>query len=778
MLSYKRIAYTFLILLVCVSMFFGENFFTFLGYNVVAATDSTYPILNNHIKSFPYKDGFIVLSSDGTSTNIDNIGHNNSEPNPMFALNGDYIASGFSNNLLFIASNLSDNFIKIIKYNIDSSSTKARNIPGNILEENKFAISNDGNVFFVDSSEPSKISVFNSNFSFIDTIQFTERILSIHCNPSGSRLYVNMPNTSESIDVSSVDFERTFAGDLDCDDFTFIDDSTIVGNDGYIYKDTDLDFKFVKSYFKGDNPQPNFSCLYSKNIITNISTHLLYLLDYDTGQPLEQLNVETDIVSVSYSNPYLLIITKEGDNIKYKLKDSLSPLEKQKYINTTEGLPIDSINELYKNSKPKNSDINSIYSYKPDLVNYSTMGSLAPLVLEDAINSINFYRRSLSLPDLTINAQLCKDLQYTAVLALSTDDINNPLKPDRMSDEFFNIAKENLISSVIDKDPVLTPTVISDSINRMFNNDYYLRNIILSNKNTDIGVAFADDPNGHSAVVISVKDKSLAQKYDNFISYPQNGYMPNKWIDSSTNISVILNHDVLLCGERSKPNAKITNNTTGQIAYLTYGNGLDLSANNNCIIMNYPLIPGSTDSYTVSIYDVYNTNGIACYLEYNFILFEIKDDDPEDPDVPDDDGLQSDVYTINNNLITGINPGTTIASFKDNVFYNNEKYTINFINYLGKDVTSGQVGTSMKVLLKKQSLISHEYTIVIFGDLTGEGNINSRDTVLLSNYLLGKTKLSGASLIAADVDHNNIVDTSDLLLLEKFITNSYPIYQQ
>ena len=84
----------------------------------------------------------------------------------------------------------------------------------------------------------------------------------------------------------------------------------------------------------------------------------------------------------------------------------------------------------------------------------------------------------------------------------------------------------------------------------------------------------------------------------------------------------------------------------------------------------------------------------------------------------------------------------------------------------------------MKVMLKSGNKIDYEYKIVIYGDVTGEGNINSRDITALFNHLLGKESLIGSYLIASDVNHDNIVDNADLLLIERYIYDNYPIYQK
>ena len=59
------------------------------------------------------------------------------------------------------------------------------------------------------------------------------------------------------------------------------------------------------------------------------------------------------------------------------------------------------------------------------------------------------------------------------------------------------------------------------------------------------------------------------------------------------------------------------------------------------------------------------------------------------------------------------------------------------------------------------------YSIVVTGDLTGEGNVNSRDLDALMKHLTEEQQLTGIFISAADIDKDNMLSTKDLVLLSR-----------
>ena len=86
---------------------------------------------------------------------------------------------------------------------------------------------------------------------------------------------------------------------------------------------------------------------------------------------------------------------------------------------------------------------------------------------------------------------------------------------------------------------------------------------------------------------------------------------------------------------------------------------------------------------------------------------------------------------------------------------NDSGYTV----YDGKkEITSGYVGTGMTAVDGSSSL-----TIVVTGDVTGDGRITITEVVKLQNYAAGAGDLNEAALKAADINGDGRVTITDVV---------------
>lgn len=81
----------------------------------------------------------------------------------------------------------------------------------------------------------------------------------------------------------------------------------------------------------------------------------------------------------------------------------------------------------------------------------------------------------------------------------------------------------------------------------------------------------------------------------------------------------------------------------------------------------------------------------------------------------------------------------------------------------GTDIKSGKLGTNSTFTLSTGEVI----TVIVYGEITGEGNINSRDLKALLNHLSRKELLKGSFLISADIDLDGVITTKDALKLSQ-----------
>ena len=101
-------------------------------------------------------------------------------------------------------------------------------------------------------------------------------------------------------------------------------------------------------------------------------------------------------------------------------------------------------------------------------------------------------------------------------------------------------------------------------------------------------------------------------------------------------------------------------------------------------------------------------------------------------------------------FLTGIAPQTSVKTLNDS------GYTV----YDGKkEITSGYVGTGMTAAVGGSSSL----TIVVTGDVTGDGRITITDVVKLQNYAAGAGDLNEAALKAADINGDGRVTITDVV---------------
>ena len=133
--------------------------------------------------------------------------------------------------------------------------------------------------------------------------------------------------------------------------------------------------------------------------------------------------------------------------------------------------------------------------------------------------------------------------------------------------------------------------------------------------------------------------------------------------------------------------------------------------------------------------------------------------------------ILSSTYKINNKtcVISNIKNGTTVAKFKKNINFN--EYNIKFLRYDNKELTSGNVGTGTTVMIFNDKE-SFDYKLSVIGDVTGEGNVNTRDMKVIAKHILGTQTLKNEYLLSADIDNNGIIDIVDLAYVAQMYAES------
>ncbi len=150
---------------------------------------------------------------------------------------------------------------------------------------------------------------------------------------------------------------------------------------------------------------------------------------------------------------------------------------------------------------------------------------------------------------------------------------------------------------------------------------------------------------------------------------------------------------------------------------------------------------------------------------------------PELPNPGDTPGIASSKYTIKNSNITGLSTNLKVSTFTSNISVQNG--TIQLVSPQGALKTSGVVATGDKLQLKYKDSgnIYKSYSIVIYGDVNGDGDISIVDLLRVQKHLLKTTQLSGPYYTAGDVSKDGSVTVLDLLRIQKHLLGTTNIKQ-
>lgn len=159
---------------------------------------------------------------------------------------------------------------------------------------------------------------------------------------------------------------------------------------------------------------------------------------------------------------------------------------------------------------------------------------------------------------------------------------------------------------------------------------------------------------------------------------------------------------------------------------------------------------------------------------------------PDNSDSNNNNNNPSDNVNVSNNFIEmlkvgktgeylrGYDLGTTVENIKNKVG-NSANVVIKDSNGYEKN-GSDTIGTGYTIEISNGSgrMI---YTYVMYGDLNGDGEINSADLLKMRQYLLGQVSLNGAFKISAYLNGDEEINSADLLRIRQHLLGTSPIGQ-
>ncbi len=112
--------------------------------------------------------------------------------------------------------------------------------------------------------------------------------------------------------------------------------------------------------------------------------------------------------------------------------------------------------------------------------------------------------------------------------------------------------------------------------------------------------------------------------------------------------------------------------------------------------------------------------------------------------------------------------GTTVAAFRKAF---PDGVSAGFTKNDGTAVERGKIGTDWTIEITDYSG-TKEYTSVVIGEISGNGEINTADAEEIAEYLCDMREFSPAQLIAADMNHDDIIDIRDICRFQEVFYTS------
>ena len=147
---------------------------------------------------------------------------------------------------------------------------------------------------------------------------------------------------------------------------------------------------------------------------------------------------------------------------------------------------------------------------------------------------------------------------------------------------------------------------------------------------------------------------------------------------------------------------------------------------------------------------------------------------------PADTKLSYSVSTItaseSSSLITGVAENTSVQTLQSYISVKNGSVQVTDAN---GNTKSGTAATGDRVrILNSNGSLYREFTVIIYGDVNGDGAVTIKDAYLMRKDILGDAKLTGAYRTAADVSRDNDgITVKDAYMIKRHILGEAKIKQ-
>ena len=225
---------------------------------------------------------------------------------------------------------------------------------------------------------------------------------------------------------------------------------------------------------------------------------------------------------------------------------------------------------------------------------------------------------------------------------------------------------------------------------------------------------------------------------------------------------------------------KVDGSTISGFSYDTYNYNVYLDSNvtsvnigatkinNNASVNGIGTIAISSNNQTNTI-KVTSQSGKVRTYNINFIR-------KESAKITVGEAMNNSGFKYNNNYVFGINMGTNVSQIIGNITSYNNSINVVVTNSNGVTKTNASFVTGDKVKVTGSDG-TKTYTVVIYGDVSGDGKITPADYLQVKNYIMNSYSLSGAYFEAADVNRDGKITPADYLQIKDNIMGKYKISQ-
>lgn len=132
--------------------------------------------------------------------------------------------------------------------------------------------------------------------------------------------------------------------------------------------------------------------------------------------------------------------------------------------------------------------------------------------------------------------------------------------------------------------------------------------------------------------------------------------------------------------------------------------------------------------------------------------------------------------TKKDNYLVGFTLGDKVENIKNSIEAIEGVTLKSFTDANNNEITDSLIGTGMKFTINLNNM-DYTYTVIIKGDVNGDGLIYATDYVKVRNHIMGKTQLTGAYLLAADINNDGKIYATDYVQIKNHIMGKTPIKQ-